>query len=183
MRPPLDARSFLRALEASETVTPLPDRLCILRMRVEPGVRRQWDATISSLRAMSEEPIEEWEAFALVLRRFWAVWDNRQTRAQRRRHPSIERDGGRCTAPGCRSVGTGRLHEHHIIFRSAGGAEEDMANITSLCTSHHGHMLHAGVIQCRGSAPDHLTWKLGVSGATRPFLTYLGEVRTGGMAS
>ena len=178
----IDARTFICALEASERTTPLPQRRCSIRMRVEPGVRRQWDETIASMRSMSDEPLEEWEAFALILQRFWKVWDNRETRKQRRLHPTVERDGGRCTAPGCRSVGSGRLHEHHIVFRSAGGAVKDKANITTLCTTHHGHLLHAGIIRCRGSAPDDLNWELGVWRTRRPFLTFHGDRRTGGTA-
>lgn len=122
------------------------------------------------------------EALALVLKRFWDVWDNRQTREQRRRHPAVERDGARCAVPGCRSLGTGNLHEHHVQFRPAGGALKDLSIILALCTAHHQRLLHLGLIRCRGSAPDHLTWELGGSRELAPFLTFHGDVRTGGTA-
>jgi hypothetical protein len=170
------ASAFLEALETSEAETPLPWHTATLRMRVDPDTRRQYDMTIARLRSMSEAPIEEWEAFVLVLRRFWKTWDNEVTRKQRRRHKTLERDGWRCTAPGCRSIGTGRLQEHHIVFRSEGGAETDPSNVTSLCTTHHGYLLHAGMIRCRGTAPDGLTWELGVRRGLEPFLIYHSDV-------
>jgi hypothetical protein len=172
----MDAGAFLQALEASEAETPLPWHTATLRMRVDPDTRRQYDATIARLRSMSDEPLEEWEAFVLVLRRFWKTWDNEETRKQRRRHKTLERDGWRCTAPGCRSIGTGRLQEHHIVFRSEGGAVTDPSNVTSQCNTHHGYLLHAGMIHCRGDAPDGLTWELGTRRGLEPFLVYHGDV-------
>jgi hypothetical protein len=172
----MDAGAFLQALEASEAETPLPWHTATLRMRVDPETRRHYDVTIARLRSMSDEPLEEWEAFVLVLRRFWKTWDNEVTRKQRRRHKTLERDGWRCTAPGCRSIGTGRLQEHHIVFRSEGGAVTDPSNVTSQCNTHHGYLLHAGMIHCRGDAPDGLTWELGTRRGLEPFLVYHGDV-------
>jgi hypothetical protein len=37
-----------------------------------------------------------------------------------RAHRVFERDGGRCTVPGCTSQPN--LHAHHVLFRSAGAA-------------------------------------------------------------
>ena len=45
-----------------------------------------------------------------------------------------ERDGWRCTVPGCTSYRN--LHDHHIQFRSAGGSDE-LSNRTTLCVAHH----------------------------------------------
>lgn len=177
---PIDARTFLAALAASEADVPLPARMGVLRMRVEPGVLTMWRDVVSRLRADCDGPLEEWEALALLIRRFQQVWDNKETRRQRREHPTMERDGWRCTAPGCTAIGTGKLHEHHIIFRSHGGAETDPANVTSLCTTHHEHLLHKGTFRCRGEAPDGLTWELGVKREADPFLVYRGDVLAGG---
>jgi len=80
-------------------------------------------------------------------------------------------------------MGTGKLQEHHIVFRSEGGERVDPSNITSLCNTHHGYLLHAGMIRCRGRAPDDLEWKLGVRRGLSPFLLYRGDVRVGGVAS
>jgi hypothetical protein len=69
----------------------------------------------------------------------------------------FERDGWRCTVPGCTSQRS--LHAHHIVFRSAGGGDED-ANLTTLCAFHHQRGVHAGVIRVSGRAPDGLVFEL-----------------------
>lgn len=173
--PPIGARAFLAALRSSEAATPLPRRMATLRMRVEPGIHDLWRRTCRALRSECDGPLQEWEALALLLRRFWKVWDNTATRRQRRENPTLERDGWRCTAPGCRAVGTGKLHEHHIVFRSAGGHLTDPANLTTLCTAHHQHLLHRGHVRCRGEAPDDLRWEMGVAGGRPAFLIYDGD--------
>jgi len=62
-------------------------------------------------------------------------------------------------APGCTSFRN--LHDHHIVFRSAGGSN-DLANRTTLCAWHHLRGVHAGVVRCTGVAPDALRFALGV---------------------
>jgi len=52
-------------------------------------------------------------------------------------------------------------HDHHIVFRSAGGSN-DLANRTTLCAWHHLRGVHAGVVRCTGVAPDALRFALGV---------------------
>lgn len=77
----------------------------------------------------------------------------------RREHRVFERDGWRCTVPGCSSFRN--LHAHHIVFRSAGGGDE-ASNLTSLCAWHHQRGVHAGRVRCRGLAPAGLRFELGV---------------------
>jgi hypothetical protein len=180
-RPGISAAAFLRALEIDEAATPLPHRMGEIRLLVEPHVSEMWRETVRKMRSAVRESLEEWEALALVLREFLLVWDNSETRRQRRENPTLERDGWRCTAPGCRSTGTGRLQEHHVIFRSHGGPESDPRNLTTLCNAHHA-MLHDGLIRCSGEAPGGLTWELGVQEGREPFLVYFGETRIGGSA-
>jgi len=72
-------------------------------------------------------------------------------------HRVFERDGWRCTAPGCTSQRN--LHVHHVVFRSAGGGDED-ANLTTLCAFHHQRGVHAGVIRVSGPAPGGLVFEL-----------------------
>jgi hypothetical protein len=79
----------------------------------------------------------------------------------RRRHRIFERDGWRCTAPGCSSFRN--LQDHHIVFRSAGGGD-DPSNRTTLCAWHHLRGVHAGVLRCSGQAPGRLRFDLGVGG-------------------
>ncbi len=72
-------------------------------------------------------------------------------------HRVFERDGWRCTVPGCTSYRN--LHAHHVVFRSAGGSDDD-ANLTTLCAAHHQRGVHAGVIRIAGRAPDELVFEL-----------------------
>ena len=91
----------------------------------------------------------EGEAFGWMLDHTIAVWSldaNGSTRV-RREHRVFERDGWRCTVPGCSSYRN--LHDHHIIFRSAGGSNA-LTNRTTLCAAHHLRGVHAGVVRCRG---------------------------------
>lgn len=69
----------------------------------------------------------------------------------------FERDGFRCTVPGC--SGRRNLHSHHIRFRSAGGPDVPW-NRTTLCAFHHERGVHAGRIGIRGRAPDELIYAL-----------------------
>jgi hypothetical protein len=181
VRTGISAASFLRALDEDEAATPLPQRLCEIRLFVEPQVAGMWRDTVRKTRSTVHEGLAEWEVLAIVLREFLLVWDNSETRRQRRENPTLERDGWRCTAPGCRSTGTGRLQEHHVVFRSHGGPETDPRNLTTLCNAHHA-MLHEGLIRCSGEAPGGLTWEMGVQEGREPFLVYLGETRIGGTA-
>jgi len=72
-----------------------------------------------------------------------------------REHRVFERDGWRCTVPGCSSYRN--LHSHHIVFRSDNGPD-DLWNRTSLCTAHHQGCVHEGIgrIRVRGRAPGAL---------------------------
>jgi hypothetical protein len=74
-----------------------------------------------------------------------------------REHRVFERDGFRCTVPGCTSQRN--LHAHHVLFRSAGGSD-DLANLITLCAAHHQRGVHAGVIRISGRAPDELVFEL-----------------------
>jgi hypothetical protein len=74
-------------------------------------------------------------------------------------YADFERDGYRCTVPGC--TGRRNLQSHHIHFRSARGP--DVAwNRTTLCAYHHQRGVHAGSLAIRGRAPDGLVYELGV---------------------
>ena len=89
-------------------------------------------------------------------------------------HRVFERDGWRCTVPGCSSYRN--LHDHHIRFRSAGGSDDE-ANRTTLCAWHHLRGVHAGRVRLTGRAPEGLRFELGVRRDPRPLLTYEGFER------
>ena len=78
---------------------------------------------------------------------------------QFRDYADFERDRWRCTVPGCTARRS--LHSHHIVFRSARGADLPW-NRTTLCAHHHQRGVHAGRLSIRGRAPDGLVYGLGV---------------------
>jgi hypothetical protein len=87
---------------------------------------------------------------------------DRETRAtqdipERIRRKVMERDGWRCTVPGCRSARN--LEAHHIRHREHGG-DHDPTNITTLCGGHH-DLHHDEVLTISGQAPDALVFMRG----------------------
>jgi len=174
------ASELLAALDAHEAAVPLPERISNITFWLEPEVHSMWRTRCEASRHESGEPMEAWEVLAILMYNYWKTWDNKETRRQRREHATLERDGWRCTAPGCTSMGSGMLHEHHVIYRSRGGAVADLTNTTTLCTAHHLGLLHGGFMRCFGEAPDNLTWELGVGDGQEPFLIYEGDRIVGG---
>jgi hypothetical protein len=69
----------------------------------------------------------------------------------------FERDGYRCTVPGC--TAQRNLHAHHVLFRSRGG-RDDLANLVTLCAAHHQRGVHRGVVRISGRAPEALVFEL-----------------------
>jgi 5-methylcytosine-specific restriction endonuclease McrA len=86
-----------------------------------------------------------------------------------REHRVFERDGWRCTFPGCTSYGN--LHDHHIAYRSHGGPD-DLWNRTTLCVWHHQRGEHARILRCRGKAPGKLRFELGLRAGRAPLARY-----------
>ena len=101
----------------------------------------------------------------------WGVLDRKIAT----RHKVFDRDGWRCTVPGCTSMQN--LHDHHIRYRSAQGSNA-LANRTCACAYHHLRGLHAGLLRCVGRAPDGLRWEMGIRPGVTPRLVYRsGDVR------
>ncbi len=90
----------------------------------------------------------------------------------RSKYRVFDRDGWRCTVPGCSSHRN--LHAHHIVFRSAGGGDA-LDNQTTLCAFHHQRGVHAGLVRIQGRAPEGVTYELGL----RPGLPPLERYRSG----
>ena len=65
------------------------------------------------------------------------------------RRKVMQRDGYRCTVPGCRA--SRFLHVHHIVPRALGGSHKP-SNLTTLCGGHHGAH-HRGELTISGKAP------------------------------
>ncbi len=113
------------------------------------------------------------EAMDAMFEHVFETWRPRHRRVPRE-HRVFERDGWRCTAPGCSSYRN--LHDHHVVFRSAGGSDE-LANRTTLCAWHHLRGVHAGLMRCLGEAPDTLVFELGVRPGRPPLVRYSAERR------
>jgi len=149
-----------------------------LRIAAPRDVARLFRAVLCSVRRAIEAetgrlPGED-EAFGAMLDhalRSWGVtdpWLRRRARAGS--HAAVfERDGWRCTVPGCTSQRS--LHAHHVRFRSAGGSDA-LANLTTLCAAHHQRGVHAGVVRVSGEAPDGLCFELGVRPGRPPLARY-----------
>jgi hypothetical protein len=100
----------------------------------------------------------ESEALDAMLEHCFETWALPNAKVPRD-HRIFERDGWRCTVPGCSSYRN--LHNHHIQYRSHGGPD-DLWNRTVLCAAHHQRAVHQGIgrIRIRGRAPDRLRFEL-----------------------
>jgi hypothetical protein len=127
-----------------------------LAWRVPHEVALLFTAVRETLRARAERPLTDGRVFDAMLDLALETWLLREP-GTRRPNPVIERDGYRCTVPGCTS--RRNLHDHHITFRSAGGSDAPENRIT-LCAFHHLRCLHAGLLRVSGRAPDDLVFEL-----------------------
>jgi hypothetical protein len=152
----------VRFIGPAEVVQLLRMVLCTLRRRMESEVGRL-PTSGEALEAMLDHVLLSWGA----LNGRVAV-----------RHRVFDRDGWRCTVPGCTSMQN--LHDHHIQFRSAGGSNDE-GNRTALCAFHHLRGVHAGRLRCTGLAPGGLTWQIGIRPGVPPLTTYRsGDVQAPG---
>jgi hypothetical protein len=130
-----------------------------LRVTVPREVARLFRAVLCSWRKALEARTgrlpSEAEAFEAMLDHALASWG--VGRKNSKRFAVFERDGWRCSVPGCTSHRN--LHAHHIRYRSAGGGD-DPANLTTLCAAHHLRGVHAGIVCVSGRAPDGLLFEL-----------------------
>ena len=114
----------------------------------------------------------EGEAFHAMLDHALQSWqvEDRWLRSRSKRQNAIfERDGWRCTVPGCTS--RRNLHLHHIEFRSAGGSDA-AENQTTLCAFHHLRGVHEGRVRISGRAPHDLWFELGTREGKPPLARY-----------
>ena len=109
-----------------------------------------------------------WQGLETLLEHVTAEWLGQLPH----RDPVFARDGWRCAVPGCSS--RRNLHDHHLLFRSHGG-NNGRDNRVTVCAAHHLHGIHAGRIRAWGTAPDDVTWELGVRRGRRPLLRLRGD--------
>lgn len=109
-----------------------------------------------------------WHAFERMVAMALLEWMG----APKHRDPIFERDGWRCTVPGCSS--RRNLHDHHVVFRSRGGGNA-LDNRITVCAAHHLHGLHAGIVRAWGTAPRGIVWELGCAPGREPLMRLLGD--------
>ncbi len=150
------------AVEASQRIDLQvePEVACLFA-----GVQEAFRAVIQ--REMGQRPSDS-EVFGCLLVRAVQAWTARAP-GTRRPDPVIERDAYRCVVPGCTS--RRNLHDHHIVFRSAGGSDEEWNRVT-LCAFHHQRGVHRGELGVRGRAPDALVFELGLRAGQPPLARF-----------
>jgi len=94
------------------------------------------------------------------------VWEKAPPRKNTPANSVRTRDLGLCQVPGCSRAGE---HEHHVVFRSAGGGHGKKNKIL-LCATHHLQCVHNGWVRVTGEAPNELRWQLGVRPGRPPLL-------------
>jgi hypothetical protein len=131
-------------------------------------VRAVSETLRARLRAERGGALRDGEVFEGLLDCALLAWTVRDPGA-RRPDPVFERDGYRCAVPGCTS--RRHLHDHHVLFRSAGGSDAPDNRVT-LCAFHHQRCLHAGLLRIHGRAPDELVFELGMRAGAPPLARY-----------
>jgi len=122
----------------------------------------------SSLDRLQRDRESRWQTFERMVACALLEW----TSQPRHRDPVFERDGWRCSVPGCSS--RRNLHDHHLEFRSHGGGNE-RENRTTVCAAHHLHGIHAGVVRATGRAPSEIVWEMGCVGGRKPLMRMFGD--------
>ncbi len=125
------------------------------------SIRRQVECTTGRL--PSEGAAIEW-----MFDHAFEAWGLKNHRVPRE-HQVFERDGWRCTVPGCSSYRN--LHDHHVVFRAVGGSD-DLSNRTTLCAWHHLRGVHAARVRCSGNASEGLFFELGLRPGRESLLHY-----------
>jgi hypothetical protein len=134
--------------EALESRSPAEEARALLSVRIA-GVY---------LEQSSQVPL--WVGLLAALEICVLEWDDprRKTASSTLQRRVIERDGCRCTAPGC--TARRNLQVNHIEERSHGGPDAAW-NLHAVCAAHHLHYIHGGRASVRGRAPGNMVWRLG----------------------
>jgi hypothetical protein len=159
-----DVPAASAALDAPETETPFFNAprpvarffravLCTVRRRLA-GASGRLPTAGEALEAMLDHALAEW---------------GRAGGDPPRSHRVFARDGWRCAVPGCSSYRN--LHDHHVVWRSAGGSDA-LDNRLTLCAHHHLRGVHAGIVRITGRAPGRLRYELGLRRDAPPLAVY-----------
>jgi len=142
-----------------------------LRIPAPASVARLFRAVVANVQRRIEQrsgrTSSEGEAFEAMLEHALESWGLHRPLA--RKFAVFERDGWRCTVPGCTSYRN--LQDHHVRFRSAGGGDA-LENRTTLCAFHHLRGVHGGRLRCVGRAPEGLRFELGLRPGAEPLMRF-----------
>ena len=137
-----------------------PQETCTVGCQLEPDAIRLFRAVLCTVQRRLESPLgrlpTRGEALGAMLDHAMAEWGGDEEKVPRR-YQVFARDGWRCVIPGCTSMRN--LHDHHIVFRSAGGSD-GLENRVTLCAFHHLRGVHTGLVRVTGRAPDRLRFEL-----------------------
>ena len=177
--PPTTHRGAPSIVGFPADLTLLPKERCVATLRFflpAAALDLAYLALLRCRRAHTDPLQPTWVYLELLLRHFLATHAAPEIRAYHQRaHPVLARDGFRCSTPGC--TGCAQLEDHHLTFKSRGGADH-LHNRTTVCAAHHRHGIHRGTIELGGNAPDHLIARLGIHPTTgRAFAAYINERR------
>ena len=165
---PVGLQTGARPRVSGASVPRARDRLFFTAPRDVARLFRAVLATLQRhLERASGRPSSQDEAFDAMLDHALESWGSHGPLPKKYR--VFARDGWRCTVPGC--TGYRNLHDHHVVFRSAGGSDE-LANRTTLCVWHHLRAIHAGLARCVGQAPGRLRFALGLRQGQPPLVSY-----------
>jgi hypothetical protein len=124
---------------------------CLVRFRAPRSISALFRAVHACVRrGLGGTPGDALEA---MLDHVIRVWGRRYQAGVR----VYARDGWRCAVPGCSSRQS--LHDHHLVFRSAGG-DDELRNRLTLCAWHHLRGVHQRLVRITGEAPYHLVFEL-----------------------
>jgi hypothetical protein len=150
----------LTCVDLEAEVEAARDAQACARRRLEVRVPERVAGLLDeALRAVAEAwggPVDPAGCLALLARHFVQVWGPILERRNDARTRVMERDGGRCTTPGCSRASA---QNHHVVRRSQGGGD-DPGNLTAVCAPHHLRGIHGELIRVSGTAPHGLVWEL-----------------------
>jgi hypothetical protein len=150
----------LTCVDLEAAVEAARDAQACARRRLEVRVPERVAGLLDeALRAVAEAwggPVDPAGCLALLARHFVQVWGPILERRNDARTRVMERDGGRCTTPGCSRASA---QNHHVVRRSQGGGD-DPGNLTAVCAPHHLRGIHGELIRVSGTAPHGLVWEL-----------------------
>ena len=109
-----------------------------------------------------------WKGCEQVLEHVCGEWESQP----RHRDPVFARDGWRCAVPACTS--RANLHDHHVLYRSAGG-DNSRENRVTVCAWHHLRGIHLGRIRAHGAAPHAIIWQIGLRRGRPPLMRTVGD--------